>query len=48
MDRMENDYFTFTVMTPDTLRAKNSKNTESDYLQPIANPSKSIRVKYDF
>ena len=48
MDRMENDYFTFTVMTPDTLRAKNAKNTESDYLQPIANPSKSIRVKYDF
>jgi len=48
LERMPNETFTFTVMTPDTLRAKNSKSTEAYYLQPVANLPKSVSVKFDF
>lgn len=48
LERMENDKFTLTIVTPDTLRAKNSKAAEKEYIQTLPSPSKSVTVPFDF
>lgn len=48
LERMENDKFTLTVITPDTLRAKNSKAADKTYIQPMPGLPKSISVPFDF
>lgn len=48
LERMENDKFTLTVITPDTLRAKNSKAADKTYIQPLPGLPQSISVPFDF
>lgn len=48
LDRQNLENIIVTVTTPNTLRAKDSKNPDSDYLQPIPNLSKSVTVPFDF
>ena len=48
LDRLNKDEFTVYIMTPDTLRAKNSKNPNGPYLQTVPGLSVSTKVKLDF
>ena len=48
LERLQKDEFSVCIMTPDTLRAKNSKNPNGPYLQTVPGLSVSTKVKFDF
>lgn len=48
LKELNKEKITVTVCTPDSLRAKNSKNPNGEYKQPIPGPSVSIKVPLDF
>ena len=48
LDRLHQDEFTVHIMTPDTLRAKNTKNPNGPYLQTVPGLPASTKVKFDF
>lgn len=48
LDRLGSDEFTVYIMTPDTLRAKNSKNPSGPYKQTVPGLPVSTKVKLDF
>ena len=48
LDRLRSEEFTVYIMTPDTLRAKDTKNPKGPYLQTVPGLSVSTKVKLDF